>query len=48
MLRFVPKVPKILMEDHIRQRFKASYECLETYGTDGETFLDSINTEGEI
>ncbi|XP_017791911.1 PREDICTED: histone-lysine N-methyltransferase SETMAR-like [Habropoda laboriosa] len=40
-------VPRMLTEDHKRQRVEAAREFLQAYETDGEDFLDSIVTGDE-
>ncbi|UYV83935.1 hypothetical protein LAZ67_X000634 [Cordylochernes scorpioides] len=40
-------VPKILTEDHKRQRIEAAQKFLDCHETDGEEFLDSIVTGDE-
>lgn len=40
-------VPKMLTEDHKRQRLETSHEVLKLYGEEDEAFLDSIVTGDE-
>lgn len=40
-------VPKMLTEDHKRQRVEAAHELLQDHGTHGEEYLDSIVTGDE-
>jgi len=40
-------VPKMLTEDHKRQRIESFHEIFELYVEEGAVFLDSIVTEDE-
>jgi histone-lysine N-methyltransferase SETMAR len=40
-------VPRMLTEDHKRQRVEVAHEFLQAYETDGDEFLDSIVTADE-